>query len=231
MKLVLVAGVLAALGAPAAAAKLVYEAPAACPTEAQFVDAVAVHGGALGGADSGTGPALVVSIGEAGAGFSGAFQVRDAAGSSGKRQVSGRTCAEVADALAVVTAIASRPADAASAADPPPDATTDPAPAPDPAAAAANEVRPPEPPAASPVRPPPIRLRGNTRVFPPPRETVRVDAGDLRFDLAGTVTAAFGAAWGLVPSTVLPRYSLTFTTASFVTMPGGRQRINGLITS
>jgi hypothetical protein len=50
----------------------------------------------------------------------------------------------------------------------------------------------------------------------------------VRFDLARSVTVAFGATWGLVPSTTLPRVSLVTTGASFVTMPSGKQRIAGL---
>jgi hypothetical protein len=194
-----------------AAPQLLYEAPAGCPAQPQFVEAVAAHGGDLGGGEAGD-RVFVVSITQRGEGFSGAFQVRDPRGTTGKREVGGRSCSEIADALAMVTAIALQGSPAEPAA---------------PAAEARPAVvqpldPPPEPPATD-------RLRSNTKVFPARTETLRVPAGDLRFDLARTTSIAFGGTWGLVPSTFIPRTDLAFTLANFVTTPDGRQRISGLV--
>ena len=84
---------------------------------------------------------------------------------------------------------------------------------------------------AATVPPPalPDGLRGHTTFAPSRTETVRVPAGELRFDLIRTASFGLGATWGLVPSTVLPRYDLTLTMGNFVTLPDGRQRIAGLI--
>jgi hypothetical protein len=201
--------------ARAAATELLYQAPAGCPGKPQFVEAVAAHGGDLGEGQAAGERVFVVSIARQGDAFSGGFQVRDSGGTTGKRQVGGRSCSEVADALAMVTAIALQ----APAADPP---------APVPVAPVAPvPVVQPVPPA--PPRPEPDRLRGTTGVAAARTETVRVEAGELRFDLVRTVSVTAGATWGLVPSTVLPRYNLTFTSAHFVTTPEGNQRINGLV--
>ena len=193
-----------------------YVAPADCPSQRQFADAVAARGGTLDAEEPGK-PAreLLVTIRRNADAFHGAFQVRDATGASGKREVSGATCAEVADALAVVTAIATRAASGDAAADTP--AAAPPAAPPAPAA-----PLPPDAPSAE-------RLRASTRLFPPRTETVRVPAGDLRFDIAGTAALSFGGTWGLVPSTALPRYELTLSTAHFVTTPDHAQRIAGLV--
>ena len=51
---------------------------------------------------------LVVAITKDDRGFAGAFQVRDDGTASDRREVHGQSCAEVADAMAVVTAIALR---------------------------------------------------------------------------------------------------------------------------
>ncbi len=89
------------------AVKLTYEAPAGCPSEDDFVAAVTARGAdfdAPRGAP--VAEVMVVSITRADNGFAGAFQVRDGSEATNKREVRGASCREVADALAVVTAIA-----------------------------------------------------------------------------------------------------------------------------
>lgn len=214
--------VTALLPAPATAAtRLDYAAPASCPTEAEFRAAVAARGadaGAGAETDGTRDPArvLAVTIRRHPDGFGGAFQVRDGRGATNQRVVNGRTCGDVVDALAVVTAIAL-------AADNSDGAGTS-APAPVPAAP------PPVPVQPVPVAPVPrIELRGSTQVGPPATETVQVGAGTLRFDLSRAAMLYAGGVSGLVPSVFLPRYALAFTTANFVTTPEGHQHIAGLV--
>lgn len=196
-----------------AATGLVYEAPPDCPALADFVQAVSARGGAF---DDASERVLVVSIQHRQGAFGGALSVRDARGSSAPRLVHGASCVEVSDALALVAAIELRSPDGQDAADPPS------APS---ASASANA--PDRLPAAS--VPDPDRLRGHTRIFPSGTETVHVGAGDLRFDMDRRVSVTAGGTWGLIPSTFLPRYSLAFTTANFVTTPEGAQRLSGLV--
>jgi hypothetical protein len=195
---------------------LAYEAPDGCPAEASFLAAVAARGGDFNVPGS-PGPhrVMVVAIRKGEAAFTGTFQVRDDQSASSRREVHGPSCAGVADALAVVTAIALRPeiaVGAASVADrtsPPPPTTT----------AAAPQTS----------TPPPVegRLRGNTEIFPSRTESVEVGAGTLRFDLKRNVTLYAGAGLGLIPSVVMPRYEMSSSTVHFITTPEGAQKIVG----
>jgi hypothetical protein len=200
--------------------RLAYEAPEACPAQPAFVAAVAARGGDFAGAQStGSRRVMVVAIRKEEHGFAGAFQVRDDETASNKREVHGQSCGDVVDALAVVTAIALRSESADVAADAAPGANVTPRAAP-PAVPAAR--------AETPVgAPPEERLRGSTRALPPRTEKVQVGAGTLRFDVQRSYTLSVGAAVGLVPSVVLPRYDLSMVLANFVTTPEGAQRIAG----
>jgi hypothetical protein len=169
---------------------------------------------------------MVVSINKGGNGFVGAFRVRDDRDATNKREVRGASCAEVADALAVVTAIALH-ADAGAGGGgdaPSPAVPSNPEPPPAPA------ERSPSP-AAPAARPALVddRLRGSTRIFPPRTESVMVRAGTLRFDLQRSATVYAGAAVGMIPSMVLPRADLSLLAAHFVTTPEGEPRISGLV--
>ena len=121
----------------------------------------------------------------------------------------------MADALAVVAAIALRPEDNA------PSTSTTSAPTPE---------QPASPNGMSPPAPAGERLRANTRIFPPRSESVQVGAGSLRFDLQRSVTAYAGATLGLAPSLVVPRFDLSADMANFVTTPQRAQRIAGPVT-
>jgi hypothetical protein len=204
-----------------AAVGLAYDAPEACPAEASFRAAVAARGGDFASSASPSSHrVMVVEIRESAAGFSGAFQVRDDQSASKWREVHGSTCTAVADAMAVVAAIALRPEGAeaeASVAEPAAGASP-------PAPAAAPQV-------SAPSRQPPVetRLRGNTKILPSRTESVEVGAGTLRLDLERSVTLYAGAGIGLVPPVILPRYELSSTTAHFVTTPEGVVKIVGLV--
>jgi hypothetical protein len=202
------------------AASISYEAPSGCPSESEFFDAVTARGGDLSSPSLAAPRVLKVSIQKQTAGFGGAFQVQDQRGATGKRHIKGRSCTEVADALAVVTAIELQAENDGTR-----DAATPPPPSSD----------PPPPPASTPsapaTDPPPDddRLRGNTRIFAPRTETLRVGPGALRFDLSQGIGVDAGATAGLIPSTILPTYSLRTLQAHFVTTPEGVQRIAGLV--
>ena len=189
---------------------LAYDAPTGCPTRPEFVAAVASRGADFNDAET---PAasrtLVVAIHKQADDFVGAFQVRDYQVATNKREVHGKSCGEVVNALAVVAAIELRPTGAA--ASPPSD------PSPVKASTPTPEV-------------PEMRLRGHTRFFPSRNESVQVGPGTLRFDLHRSITAYAGASLGLIPSVVLPRYDLSLTAANFVTTPEGMQRIVGTVT-
>src|SRR4249920_3058523 len=107
---VLVPVALLAFSSPALAApavRLAYEAPRGCPSEPEFVAAVTARGADFDVGETTRQPhVMVVSINKGGDGFVGAFQLRDDRDATNKREVRGASCAEVADALAVVTAIA-----------------------------------------------------------------------------------------------------------------------------
>jgi hypothetical protein len=220
--------VLLSISSPALAAstaQLTYEAPAACPTEGEFLAAVTDRGGDFDARATQGRRQMVVSIRKQGAGFAGEFQVREERDTTDKREVRGASCVEVADALAVVTAIALH-ANAANGS-PSPAAATPPAPTPSSVPESRDGV--PATSAPPPLTPPDERLLGSTRAFPPRTEAVQVGAGTLRFDLKRSVTVYAGAAFGVIPSLVLPRYDLSQVVAHFVTTPEGAQRISGLV--
>jgi hypothetical protein len=144
------------LSSPAPAAQpssgLAYDVAAGCPTRPEFVAAVSARGAAFDAAEGPEiGRLLVVSIRKHDQGYTGTFQVRDQQRATSRREVSAVTCAEVADALAVVTAIELRPAQA--------------------------DTAPSAPPAPASTTAGVERLRGHTRVFPPRRESIPVGAG------------------------------------------------------
>jgi hypothetical protein len=217
---------LLAVSVPAQAAPavtLAYDAPAGCPSESEFVAAVTARGADFDAARATpVAQVMVVSISRAQDGFAGAFQVRDAREATNKREVRGASCREVADALAVVTAIALQggageggEAQAAPTSLPPRMAEAPPRP--DPA------------PASPPPLQPSKRLRGRTRIGYANPESVTVPAGTVRFEGAFTWDAYAGAAVGIIPSLVLPQYGIAGIVANFVTTPDGAQRIAGIV--
>ena len=202
------------------AVKLAYDAPAGCPSEDDFIAAVTARGADFD-APRGTPVAevMVVSINRADNGFAGAFQVRDGGEATNKRAVRGASCREVADALAVVTAIALQGGAGDGAEMPLASAS--------PPSEAAESQSTPAPAAAQPPRPP-LRLIAHGQVRSP--TTVTVPAGTVRFDQGGPISVNAGATVGLIPSLVLPQYEFSIIMAPFVTTPDGAQRIHGVIT-
>src|SRR5262245_25504975 len=82
--------------------ELVYRVPSNCPSEADFVARVAARGGKFGADD---GRSFEVSVVMRGPSFAGSLRVQRGDQESDAREVTGASCAEVCEALAVVTAI------------------------------------------------------------------------------------------------------------------------------
>jgi hypothetical protein len=214
----------------AAPVRLAYQAPAGCPTQSGFEAAVRARGTSLGARAAATGAAgegerwLQVVIEQHASGFTGALQVRDGEQTSERREVHGPSCAEVSDALAVVTAIAlsadanplpvvgSVPANSPGANSP-----TAAAPAAS-SLAAAPAVAVPSAPPAAPERSVHV-LRWS--------DSVDVPAGKLGFEQLRGYTLSAGAALGVIPGVTLPRFDFAVTSASLVKTPGDADYLLG----
>jgi hypothetical protein len=96
---------LAATGTAAADPNWSYAAPAECPAQAAFADAVAKRGASLNELGGRT---LTIALAGEGAQYIGTLKLKHETEPETERKVQGATCEEVADALAVVTAITIR---------------------------------------------------------------------------------------------------------------------------
>ena len=194
--------------------QLEYTAPVGCPTQTEFVAFVTQRGGDFAHPGPKTkASAMIVKLRREASEHVGSLELRADDMASDQRQLHAASCAEVAEALAVVAAIALRGADEPSepvAASPvvavepagPEAATAPPAPKPSPAAV-------PPPPSETRLRP--IGLWGN--------EQVPVTAGPLQVKRALTATVSGGAIFGAIPGVVLPRFDLTLSRTNFITTP------------
>lgn len=210
----------AALVARSAAAggRLEYTASDGCEDEPAFVARVATRGGTF---SPDSGDVLSVSLQKTADGYRGTLRVRSHGAESAPREVHGATCDEIADALAVVTAIELRP---------------DEAPGPIPSAETAESAPPPKveapkPPPRPPARPP-LHVDGAhtwPAPFQPGDREVHVEAGTLRFESSTSVTAGGGVDFGLIPGVLMPRVDLTFARANFVTLPNETSYLVGPI--
>jgi hypothetical protein len=221
VRIALTAGLLfSASSARAQAAELGYEAPAGCPSESDFTRAVRGRGATFDAAVTKT--RLEVLIRRDEAGFGGSLVVRKDAGPPSRREVHGASCAEVANALAVVSAIALR-AEPEPVSGPPPAPSSEPEPpAPPPTP---TETPPAAAPAPAPAPPPraPLRAKGLAD------GNAEVAAGSLTYDKAFVANFSAGVNLGMVPSVALPRYDLTVTRTNFVSTPEGHDYVAGPI--
>lgn len=194
--------------------QLEYTAPAGCPTQTEFVAFVTQRGGDFAHPGPKTkANAMIVKLRREASEHVGSLELRLDDMASDQRQLHAASCAEVAEALAVVAAIALRGADEpsepvaappAATPEPAPPATSSAPPAPRPAPAAA-----PPPPSETRLRP--IGLWGN--------DQVPVTAGPLQVKRALTTTVSGGAIFGAIPGVVLPRFDLTLSRTNFITTP------------
>ena len=202
-----------------AAPRLVYHATADCPQSGEFIAAVRARGGNVDLEAATAGDAIDVVIERAGDDYRGTMRVQSAGQSSEAREVRSAVCSEVADGLAIVTALASQTGSV-------PDATTPAAPDTK-GAAATNQEAPHSPPAApKPPAAPSTRLHTAGQFHD---ETLSVKSGELRVrnDTAATLSA--GALFGIVPGAVVPRFDLTIARTNFITTPDGAGHIIGSI--
>ena len=188
---------------------LEYSAVAGCPDEREFVGAVASRGARFEVIDGSKHErtALTVSIDKDERGFRGSFWVRSADGASNRRELRGATCAEVVDALAIVTAIALRPpGEGARSAGP--------------SFEAAAEL-PDKLPLAGADEP-------STVGTPAVRDTLtgRTDE-PVRFGNDWALSLSGGVALGMVSSTPMPRIEVSVSTASVARRLHGGQRVVG----
>ncbi len=196
--------------------------PRVAPRSRDFVAAVAARGGDFDAqAPSARESVMVVAIRKDDGGFSGAFQVRDAATASNKREVHGPSCGEVVDALAMVTAIALRSDVAA-------DATVAPVRGRHPARGAAGGA-PASTQATRGVASARAVARAATRIFPSRTEKIAGRCGNAPLRSQRSVMVTAGAVVGLIPYVFVPDYDLSLVVAPFVTTPEGAQRIPGLV--
>jgi hypothetical protein len=195
-----------------------YEAPLGCADETRFIAAVAARGGDFANARE---QLLRVRLQRTEQGFGGSLVVGSGGVTSRAREVQGKTCPEVVDALAVVTAIALDPqVNAPGAVQPTP--TVRPA-----ASAPTSRTAPTESPAvASPPRdrPPPIHAASSFGA-----KTLRVTAGTVRLHSRIDIVGSGGVVLGLVPGQLMPRMDVTATRANFVTLPNGESHLLGTI--
>jgi hypothetical protein len=188
---------------------LSFEAPSGCPSEAQFLAAVAARGGDFERLRSGgTNRSIEISIGGSGSGFHGSLRMRDGDDATDPREVHADSCGAVVDGLAVVTAIAlGGHAEAATA-------------GPNGGVAA-------RPLAVLPQPPPEDTSLHDTNGFG--THSIRVDAGKVDVDRVLSASVAGGFVGGLVPGLTLPRYDLDFSTANFFTSPDDRHYLVGAV--
>jgi hypothetical protein len=190
---------------------LQYEAPVGCPDQAQFVELVRQR---LSPSDSE--PALrdatlIVGIAPSEQSYEGTLRMRTPEGLTGERRVDNAECAQVADALAAVAAVALRER-AQAAGDSPSTA---------PAA---------EPPAAEPPQAESEKKRVRHVIGSRPdwisneigktHFETEVPAGKLSVDAHTTLGLQGGVAFGLLPGVVVPRYDLSVYSVLSLTTPG-----------
>ena len=178
-----------------------YEAPDSCPTQSEFIQAVARRGSTFDTPSTKRAArAMNVTIHGDTHGFAGLLEVRENDVISEPRQVHAEDCAEVTDGLAVVTAIALR-------GDPEP-----------------KETQPHQGPPPDPSDEQGLRKVADVFTYKFP-----VSAGTLAFKSVLPVTVSFGAAVGVIPSLVLQRIDLNLFRANFVTTPAGETYLVGPI--
>lgn len=197
--------------------QLEYTAPAGCPSQAEFVAFVADRGGDFAHPDPNTkARKMIVTLRRDGGEHTGSLELRQEELASDARQLHATSCVEVAEALAVVAAIALRGSNGAATSvesPPAPMAGTPETPA---AKAPAPSAAPATPPAAPPAVPDDHRLRA---VGVWGDEQLPVTAGPLqvRRNLAATLSG--GLVLGAIPGLVLPRYDLTLWRTNFIVTP------------
>jgi hypothetical protein len=199
--------------------QLEYTAPVGCPTQTEFVALVANRGADFAHPDPKTKTrSVIVTLRREGNEHVGTLELRQSDRSSDARQLHAASCAEVADALSVVAAIALRGSEeeASSPSTATPVPTTDSEPGAPGARSAVSPASPATRPEAQPAQSNEHRLRAE-RLFGD--EQVPVSAGQLQVKRILAASLSGGVVLGAIPGLVLPRYDLTFSRTNFITTP------------
>lgn len=202
----------AVTAAAQAAPHLDYRAAAGCPADTEFLAAVRARGGDVdlaGGSTDG----IEVAIERTSEGYRGTVRVKDTGQRSEAREVRSAACSEVADGLAIVTALASQTGSL-------PDAATESEPKPVPPATNAETA-----PRSARAKPAPATRLHTAGQFHD--ETLAVSSGELRIRNDTALTLTGGALFGIAPGTAIPRFDLTVARTNFITTPDGSGHIIG----
>lgn len=207
--------------------QLEYSAPAGCPTQTEFVAFVAHRGGDFAHPGPKTkARTMLVTLRRDGGEHTGALELRADDLASDARQLRATSCAEVAEALAVVAAIALRGSDEApESVDASPGSVATPGPLPP---SVAPATVPPVPKAAPSGAEAPNENRLRPAAFWG-NEDLPVTAGSLQVKRILAATLSGGVVLGAIPGVVLPRYDLTLTRTNFITTPQRSSHIIGSI--
>jgi hypothetical protein len=204
----------------AAPARLVYRAPAGCPSQAQFERAVHERGARFDQVPADVaGAELHVALRADAEGFVGTLDLAGVSPLPQPREVHAARCEEAVRGLAVITALVLHAE---------PSATP-------PAAVPGRPSTPP--PRFMPLPSTPLPSTPQTSTPQPSTrlksigqfedEGVNVEAGTVRFERELSYTLSAGAEVGLIPGVVMPRYDLTLSRANVVALPGGDRYLVG----
>jgi hypothetical protein len=192
----------------AAPVRLFYQAPAQCPSQEQFEQAVSERDARFDQAPANlAGAELHVALRADAEGFVGTLDLAGISPVPQAREVHAAGCEEAVRGLAVITALVLRTERSAA----PPTVN-------EPAATGVPSIPPP----AMPLRPTRLKNIGQFE-----DEGVDVEAGTVRFERALSYTLSAGAEVGLIPGVVMPRYDLTLSRANVVALPGGDRYLVG----
>lgn len=192
----------------AAPMRLVYRAPAGCPSQEEFERAVSLRGARFDRVPADVaGAELHVALRADAGGFVGTLELAGLSPEPEAREVHAARCEEAVRGLAVITALVlhAEPSATSPAADEP---------------AATPLPSTPLPP--TPL--PPTRLKSIGQFED---EGVDVEAGTVRFQRALNYTLSAGVEVGLIPGVMMPRYDLTLSRANVVALPGGDRYLVG----
>lgn len=197
----------------AAPVRLVYQAPAECPSREQFERAVSERDARFDQAPANVaGAELHVTVQADAERFVGTLEIAGLSPVPHAREVRADGCEEVVRGLAVITALVLR-------AEPSAGLSTVGEPA---ATGVPATPVPSKPPPAGP--PPSTRLKSIGQFED---AGVDVEAGSVRFERALAYTLSAGVEVGLIPGVVMPRYDLTLSRANVVALPGGDRYLVG----
>ncbi len=182
---------------PAEPVRIEYQASPGCPDAVTFSAAVNARTTRARAASAGErARTFVVVVAPDGRGVAGRVTIRDLDGRELRRDVTGATCAEVADALALVVALAIDPHASVTPIALPPAASAPPS------SASTPHSSTPAPPPASAARPPTVLPSPSVSALPPPRSSPSPLAPRTARVAFGALGAGGVFSTGVTPSTL-----------------------------